>query len=274
MKKILWTLNIGGDYAPEITSITYPLLRLYARKIGADFRVISERRFHEWPIEVEKLQIYDLGRDADWNLFLDSDALIHPEMFDPTAYMPMDTVAHYGSDWATNRWNYNDFLLRDGRHISSCNWFTVASKLCLDLWHPPDWTTPEETAANIFPVVTEINAKCFQAGHLSDDYLLSVNIARYGLKFTTIDGIRNEKFKLCPYGSKPKDDCKIGGPWVWHAYTLSRPEKVRQMEEVLRAWQIESFVAHLQKREASYALDQKAGQIPFVERESTELQPA
>ena len=122
--------------------------------------------------------------------------------------------------------------------------------------------------------MTEINAKCFQAGHLSDDYLLSINIARYGLKFTTIDGIRNEKFKLCPYGSKPKDDCKIGGPWVWHAYTLSRPEKVRQMEEVLRAWQIESFVAHLQKREASYALDQKAGQIPFVERESTELQPA
>ena len=59
MKKILWTLNIGGDYAPEITSITYPLLRLYARKIGADFRRDSERRFHEWPIEVEKLQIYD-----------------------------------------------------------------------------------------------------------------------------------------------------------------------------------------------------------------------
>ncbi|HWB97853.1 MAG TPA: hypothetical protein VG672_14160 [Bryobacteraceae bacterium] len=44
IKKTVYTLNIG-DYAPEICALTYPLMEAYARKIGADFHVIRERKF-------------------------------------------------------------------------------------------------------------------------------------------------------------------------------------------------------------------------------------
>ena len=94
VKKTIYTLNIG-DYAPEICALTYPLIQAYARKIGADFHVIRERKFPEWPIVYEKLQIYELGRKHgnDWNIFVDSDTLINPEMFDVTEHLHKDTVS-------------------------------------------------------------------------------------------------------------------------------------------------------------------------------------
>jgi hypothetical protein len=86
------TLNIG-DYAPEICALTYPLLQSYARKIGADFYVIRESRFPDWPLVYEKLQIYDLARNgSDWNIYIDSDALVNPEMFDVTAVAPVTAI--------------------------------------------------------------------------------------------------------------------------------------------------------------------------------------
>ena len=36
MHKVVFTLNVN-DYAPEIRQYSYPLLRYYARKIGAEF---------------------------------------------------------------------------------------------------------------------------------------------------------------------------------------------------------------------------------------------
>ena len=85
IKKTLYTLNIG-DYAPEIRALTFPLLRGWADKIGADFHVIEERKFPDWPIVYEKLQIYELGQGNDWNIFADADTLVHPEMFDVTEH--------------------------------------------------------------------------------------------------------------------------------------------------------------------------------------------
>ena len=42
MKKVIFTLSVD-DYSPEITEITFPLMRYYARKIDAEFRIITER---------------------------------------------------------------------------------------------------------------------------------------------------------------------------------------------------------------------------------------
>src|SRR6266849_4779454 len=170
MRKTVWTLNID-NYTPEVTALTYPLLRHYAQKIGADFAIIRERRFPEWPVVYEKLQIFELGQDNDWNIYLDSDALVHPEMFDPTNHVPSDTVLHNGNDMAGNRWKYDRHFRRDARHIGSCNWFTAAPRDCIDLWRPLDLKS-WEAQANIYPTVQEMNAECFNAGHLVDDYAL------------------------------------------------------------------------------------------------------
>jgi hypothetical protein len=245
MRKSLYTLNIG-NYAPEITAITYPFLRLYARKMGAEFRVITERRFPAWDIELEKLQIHDLAlaHDDEWSMYLDSDALVHPETIDFTAQLPMDTVAHNGSDFAPFRWQTDEYFLRDGRHIGSCNWCAIASRWCRDLWAPPEpGLTQEEIVSRITltaregcgdekqdaegkpdgfwpPVVT--------AQHLISDYLLSRNIARYGLKFTTLLEVQK----------------KVGletAAFFFHEYTVPLADKVTRLRRTLKQWRLDSY---------------------------------
>ncbi len=228
MRKTLYTLNIG-NYAPEITAMTYPLLRLYARKCGAEFCIITERKFPEWPVTYEKLQIFELAgkREDDWSIYLDSDALVHPETVDWTNFLPPDTVAHNGMDFAPIRWRYNEWFQRDGRNLGSCNWNTTASRLCRDLWRPLDMT-PEDAVAHIFPTENEINT-VITPDHLIDDFALSCNIARFGLKATTLLDLQK----------------KIGLPdanFYWHIYTVTVPEKVVQMREVINRWKLESFL--------------------------------
>jgi hypothetical protein len=218
VRKTLWTLNVG-NYAPELCELTYPLLLGYARKIGADFQIINERRFPEMPVVYEKLQIFYLGRGNDWNIYVDSDALVFPDMFDVTERIPKDTVAHYGRDHAGNRFRADAYFRRDGRDIGSCNWFTVASDWCIDLWHPlEDMYTnmialPMALAA-IHPIVSERQAG-IDKEHLIDDYVLSRNIARYGLKFKTVYDLMKES-----------DD---KGVYFWHTHRKTLSEKVSEI---------------------------------------------
>jgi len=215
-RKALWTLNVGNSYSEDICYLTYPLMKYHALKIGADFNVITERKFPKFPPQYEKLQIYELGRDYDFNLYVDGDALIHPNFFCVADHLRRDTVAHTGNDMAGNRWKYDQYFRRDGRHIGSCNWFTCAWSDCLDLWKPLDDLTMEEALENIFPTLHEmathvwrcknkkgahevvgspdgeIKGKCTICGlpcekfekrairreDLLDDYTLSRNIAR------------------------------------------------------------------------------------------------
>lgn len=221
VRKVVYTLNVG-NYAPLITELTFPLLRYYARKIGADFHVITTRKFPAWPVAVEKLQIFTLARKAhaEWAIFFDADTLVHPETVDYTAHLPKDTVAHNGSDPAGLRWRPHPYFQRDGRWIGSCNWCAMASEWCLDFWHPPTDLDLGWVLEQIYPTVQELNSGQIDPAHLVDDYLMSRNVARYGLKFTTL-------IDLMP---------KIGLPdsnFLWHTYQLSYDEKLRRMQEVL-----------------------------------------
>ena len=225
MKKNLYTLNIGGTYAPEICEMTYPLLKYWANKIGADFIELTERKFPDYPERYEKFQIYTLAKErpADWHIYIDCDALINPDMIDPTGYLPKDTVAHNGQDVASNRWKLDQYFWRDGRHISSCNWLMIASDWCLDVWHPLEDMTLEEAAKNIFPVTSERNGGT-QPIMLIDDYVMSRNIARYGLKFTTVTDVCKNR---CGYA---------GNFMMMHQYNCPAAEKVAMMKNTLKQW--------------------------------------
>ena len=225
IKKTIFTLNID-NYEEKITELTYPLLKRYAKKIDADFYIISERKFPDYPPVYEKLQIYKLAQEMenDWNIYIDSDALVHPDFFDITNHLQKDTVAHNGVDMAGNRWKYDRFFRRDGRHLSSCNWFSIASDWCIDLWKPLDDLTLEEATENITPIVSEVVSGLIPAGHLIDDYVLSRNIAKFGLKFTTINQIVK--------------DIGDTGNYLWHQYLLSSEDKIMQMKEILNIWKI------------------------------------
>lgn len=224
IERIVYTLNVD-NYAPEISEITMPLIKHYIHKIGAKHVHITERKFPGWPPVYEKLQIYELAQKfgADWNIYIDSDTLIHPDMVDVTNYISKDTVVHNGKDVADHRWRFDRFFYRDGRHIGSCNWWAIASDWCIELWKPLDDLTLEEAISRIYPVVGELNGVT-EASHLIDDYTLSRNIAKYGLKHTTTIDIMK------------KAGYEQGNGWLWHAYNISNAEKVPKMLEVIQAW--------------------------------------
>lgn len=221
IKKTIYTLNVNR-YAPEICKRTYPLIQQYAKKIGADFYVITERKFPDYAPVYEKLQIYELGQEHenDWNIYIDSDALVHPDMPDVTELINKDTIMHNGIDFAPLRWKYDSYFQRDGRFIGSCNWFTVASDWCLDLWKPLDDITYKEAVSNIFPILDE-GTVGITPDHLIDDYTLSRNIAKYGLKTVTLLATME----------------KAGGiNCLWHEYQITEKEKIINMDKVLKNW--------------------------------------
>jgi hypothetical protein len=229
MKKTLYTLNIG-NFAPEICALTYPLLKHYARRLGAEFYVITERKWPKYPVVYEKIQIHELARERgdEWSVYFDSDALVHPETIDFSNYIPRDTVAHNGTDFANIRWRYDYPFWRDGRNIGSCNWCTWASEWCRDLWTPLDIPI-EEALGNIYPTVNELNT-VIETEHLIDDYTLSRNIARFGLKVTTLMEVEK----------------RLGfteAEFFWHNYTDVISEKIKQMRETLDRWKIPLVIA-------------------------------
>jgi hypothetical protein len=226
MKKVIYILNIN-NHNPEITAITYPLIEDYAKKIGvSDVHIIKERKFEDWPVTYEKFQIYELAQkyEADWNIYIDSDALIHPDCPDFTLLLDKNTVAHHGADFAPVRWRYDRFFIRDGRHIGSGNWFTIASDLCIELWKPLDDLTPAEALDNIQPTAGESQSGVITPDHLIDDYTCSRNIAKYGLKFVPIR-VLVEKFGY-----------PGGGHFFWHKYLIPPEVKVVEMKTVLKEW--------------------------------------
>jgi hypothetical protein len=221
MKKTIFLLNID-NFAPEVTRLTYPFICCYADKIGADIYVIKERKFLEMPITYEKLQIYDLAKEikSDWNIYIDSDALIHPQFLDITSHLQKDMVCCYDKDEADGRWKMDEIFLRDGRHIGWGNWLTIASDWCLDLWHPLDITLAQ-ALDNIYPTPSEIKAGVTRE-HLIDDYTISRNVARFGLKFKTVKEIYNEPgLETC---------------FIQHQYLLSVEEQVSSYENKIIKW--------------------------------------
>jgi hypothetical protein len=102
----------------------------------------------------------------------------------------------------------------------------------------------EEALDNIYPTLDELNCGAMiRRDHLIDDYVLSRNIARFGLKVQTIMALE----KSLGFGNDTG--------FYWHAYTIpihdfeSRDEKgelvrkegkVTQMQAVLKKWRVRS----------------------------------
>ncbi len=221
MNKAVWTLNVD-HYTPEITALTHPFLRKYADKIGAEFRVINERHWPAYDVMYEKLQLHEAGKQYDWNLYIDSDAVVHPDMMDMTEVLSKDTVLHNGVDYAACRYDYDQYFRRDGRHIAACNWFTVVSDWCLDLWRPLDDLSYEEAISRIHPIRLEDKTN-IPARHLIDDFVISRNIARFGLKHTTFREMLR-KIGLQDSG------------FLWHEYLLTNEQKLKMIKQVVEAW--------------------------------------
>ncbi len=188
MTKTIFLMNIG-DFAPEVTRLTYPFIRYYADRIGAEIVPITERKFPDWPVTYEKMQIHALAR-SDWNIYIDSDALLFPDCPDYTLYLDKGTIALHGADVSNIRFRPDIYMRRDGRFLAPGNWFAVVSDLCADYWRPLE-VSPAEAVGRITPTVDEV-LHGITAAHLVDDYATCSNIARFGLKVKTTTQIDKE----------------------------------------------------------------------------------
>ncbi len=221
LKKTIFTLGFD-TYAPEVVKLTLPFLKRFADKINADLKIITERKFPGYPVMYEKFQIYELGKDNDWNYYIDPDCLVHPDLFDITEVLSEDTVLNFGVDFAGNRFNYDNFFRRDGRNISSTSFLTVSSYLCHEIWEPLNDMTDKEALKNIKSIHREE-----MIGHTDgrgiDDYVMSRNIAKYGIKFKTFVNLLNEIGRG-------------GDEYFYYDFSVQEKDRAEKIREKLKNW--------------------------------------
>lgn len=195
-KKCVYVLATP-DYAPEMCSVTIPTIRRFAERIRADFKIISERRFPSFPINYERVQIYELGREYDWNINIDADIVIGDSLADPCERIHPKTVGVVmGFDlnsFIDTRGNR--YFNRDGRNMGIVDTFTVTSKLTHDLWEPLEGEFASYTHLFKDGVTRRISEFC-----------LSQNLAKYGFAYQGLYG-QSEQIYHINYTSLNKSDC-------------------------------------------------------------------
>ena len=177
MKSELFVVDI--DYYKEITAISLPALEAYANKIGAKFTRITERKFPNMHVAYEKLQMYELGKDNDWNLSFDADILLHNDMYNVINLVPNDGN-HVGC-WEAFSWPnlYNG----RGIDVGIASNFIVIPKACMEICKPLD---PSE----------DFTRYCERPGYVIE-YCLALNRQRLGYKLAGMElpGARDKAFK-------------------------------------------------------------------------------
>ena len=161
-------------YAPELCAITIPRLFAYASRIGADFNLIQDRKFPDYPINYERMQIYEAGRGYDWNINIDADMVIGSKLRDVTETTQKGQVSiamKYGLSTHFHTTG-NIFFERDGRDVGLVDALVVTSTFTHDLWKP--LAGDFESHKSLF--------KDREYRRISE-YCLSLNLATYGLQY-------------------------------------------------------------------------------------------
>ena len=235
MKKALVTLDI--NYNKDITNLTYPYMRKYAEKIGADFVIMNERKFPHLSPNMEKFQLYEISANYDWTIFIDADALIHPNCPDVTEIYKKDCVIFNRYDYYPFRFKHNNYVRRDGRNIAATTWICIFSDLTRHAWKPHE--NPEQFLDQINPMDLEKNFG-YEPKHILDDYLVSRNISKYGLKVETFhqlipqDGMNNYWFNH-QFCVTEEDKINLLSMWIDRIEKGSYREE-QKIDEQLWGW--------------------------------------
>jgi len=169
---IVHVLNIN-NYFPELCEITMPLIKHYSEKINAKLNIITERKYHSFPVTYEKMQVYNMGANADWNILIDADMVIHPDAPDLSKLFTPDTVGIQSSFDADKQFAADEYFLRDGRRLGVAGGLLATSRMTHDFW------TPLEFGYEIAKTRTKRQ-------HILDEYCMSRNMAKFGLKYMGI----------------------------------------------------------------------------------------
>lgn len=90
-RNLLLTISIG-DFYERLSDLTHPTFINYAQKINADFLCIDGKKVSQTTPHWEKFQIYDLLKQYDRILYVDTDIIIRedtPNLFDEVPYFEL-----------------------------------------------------------------------------------------------------------------------------------------------------------------------------------------
>ena len=180
MKKACVHVVVIDDWFPELCALTLPLIQKWAKNIGADFNLISKAKFEGWPANYERFQIYEQGRDYCWNINIDADFVVHPDLEDVTCNDPAIVRAEAYMNAGVFFYS-NHYFLRDGRNIGISDNFILSSHWTHDVWTPSNLSY-EETAQF-----------CIKDPRQVSEFIVTMNVARFGLKCS---GAVKDKSKL------------------------------------------------------------------------------
>lgn len=194
MKKCIHVVYID-NFFPELWELTYPTIEKYAKRIRSDINIITERKYQSYHINYEKMQVWEDGKDYDANFLLDADILIHEEFPDFTTIVPRNHVAFNDNYNASDKFNIKDniFFQRDGRDVGIASNAVITYKSTHDLYHP----------LNLHP--HELIKICKIREGDMDEYVLSHNLARFGLKYTGITWEDWQRYYFVHLGTGDKE---------------------------------------------------------------------
>jgi len=164
-----------GNYLPELWAITYPNIKAYADRIRSDLNIITTRKYPLWNVLYEKMQVYEYGMNYDHNFLLDMDVLIHKQFPDFSTICNKYHVGFNDNFFATDYFNTDiPYFDRDGRNVGIASNAVITCKYTHDLWTPLPYDHEQ------------VKQYLLHSRSGVDEFALSFNLARYGLKYNGI----------------------------------------------------------------------------------------
>ncbi len=188
MRKLIHVVNIN-NFFPELFALTSPTIRAYAERYGYMINIISERKFPDYPLHYEKLQVFEDGKNADVNILCDADMLLHPHLPDMVNHLRRDAVAFNDNYHISKKFKVDKipYFMRDGRDVGIATGFVVTSDWTHDLWEPIPLTAQQIADLAIKDATEGVDDPHARGwGHYADEFALSFNMAKYGLKYTGV----------------------------------------------------------------------------------------
>ena len=222
MLKSVYSIAIN-NWFPEMCQITLPLIERWAANIGADFSLISKAKFPNFPPNYEKMQIFEQGKDYDWNIYIDADMIVDPDrMPDFTSQDPQ--FFYYESRLLDLNQCYlpHPYFLKDGRNFGVSDCFLATSRLVHDLWRPLEIN------------FEEARGYCRKGERTVSEFTINLNIARFGLEGLGSIGPDKNHFHLQTTDNESR-------PWNGGKETMTKEEHLNRAKEKIEEMGIKTI---------------------------------
>jgi hypothetical protein len=170
-------------------------MKEYVKNIGADFHIITERKFPDLDINLEKFQLYDICLDYDWTIFLDADCLINPKGIDLTKLVENDRIIissynnpkhHFYPENIEGRYNLNYyapfFFLVFHKNSKNC---VKPYSNPLDYYKYINFQSDNKEFVQYFKDKNLLDIEKLD-GIFLDEFLLTLNLHRYNIKTASL----------------------------------------------------------------------------------------